>query len=295
MRQGPNKRSRGRNNNNNNNRKGLPPRMHVFDSNGPDVRIRGTAHQVYEKYLGLARDASGSGDRVASENFLQHAEHYYRIILAQNEAERQARGNFDQPQPGMLNNGQGQPASGNEGGFNQDADNPFDQSIGFAGNPNPFFAQQPPRHPSNGSSGGSSGGSYNGPGSERGPSNHSDRPYTTGSHGPAQAQAQTPNTNERPESYGSHQGQSFNSDRPRRERYQTPDRRSDRNTPESGVATGASDDSSSLAGSERNISRGEDRGDGRRESVENRRGRRPRQANNTENRARSGAGSDDSE
>ena len=109
--------------------------MHVFDSNGPEVRIRGTAHQVYEKYLGLARDASGSGDRVASENLLQHAEHYYRIILAQNEAERQARGGFDQPQPGMPNQGQTQNAPASDGGFGDEGDNPFDQSIGFAGSP----------------------------------------------------------------------------------------------------------------------------------------------------------------
>ena len=53
-----------------------------YDSNGPDVRVRGTATQVYEKYQVLARDAQLSGDRVGSENYLQHAEHYYRILLA---------------------------------------------------------------------------------------------------------------------------------------------------------------------------------------------------------------------
>jgi hypothetical protein len=52
----------------------------VFDSNGPDVRIRGTAHQVCEKYLTLAKDAAASGDRIVAENYLQHAEHYQRII-----------------------------------------------------------------------------------------------------------------------------------------------------------------------------------------------------------------------
>lgn len=55
-------------------------RTQVFDSNGPDVRIRGTAHQVCEKYLALAKDASASGDWTMAENYYQHAEHYQRII-----------------------------------------------------------------------------------------------------------------------------------------------------------------------------------------------------------------------
>lgn len=54
----------------------------VYDSNGPEVKIRGTATHVYEKYLQLARDANASGDRVMAENYLQHAEHYFRIIAA---------------------------------------------------------------------------------------------------------------------------------------------------------------------------------------------------------------------
>ncbi|MEO0878273.1 MAG: DUF4167 domain-containing protein [Pseudomonadota bacterium] len=52
----------------------------ALDSNGPDVRIRGTANQIYDKYQALARDASSSGDRVKAENYLQHAEHYFRLI-----------------------------------------------------------------------------------------------------------------------------------------------------------------------------------------------------------------------
>ena len=70
-----------------NNRGGQPrrggngsSRMQVFDSNGPDVRIRGTAHQVHEKYIALARDAGSAGDRILAENYLQHAEHYQRMI-----------------------------------------------------------------------------------------------------------------------------------------------------------------------------------------------------------------------
>ncbi|MBB2163337.1 DUF4167 domain-containing protein [Gluconacetobacter sp. 1b LMG 1731] len=72
-------------------------RNHVFDSNGPDLRIRGTAQQLFEKYLQLGRDASGSGDRVMAEAYFQHAEHYFRILNAmtqaaqQNQQERQER------------------------------------------------------------------------------------------------------------------------------------------------------------------------------------------------------------
>lgn len=76
-------------------------RMQVFDSNGPDVRIRGTAHQVAEKYEALAKDATSSGDRILAESYLQHAEHYQRIINSWGEQnadqgqqqERAARGN----------------------------------------------------------------------------------------------------------------------------------------------------------------------------------------------------------
>ncbi|MDX2028213.1 MAG: DUF4167 domain-containing protein [Alphaproteobacteria bacterium] len=61
-------------------------RHQTFDSNCIDLRVRGNAWQVHEKYQALARDATSSGDRVAAENYLQHAEHYYRIIEAINEA-----------------------------------------------------------------------------------------------------------------------------------------------------------------------------------------------------------------
>ncbi len=54
----------------------------TMESNGPDVKVRGTAHQICEKYLALARDAHASGDRIGNESYLQHAEHYHRIILA---------------------------------------------------------------------------------------------------------------------------------------------------------------------------------------------------------------------
>lgn len=60
-------------------RQGVNPNR-ALDSNGPDVRIRGTAQQIYDKYLALARDATSSGDRVKAENYLQHAEHYFRVL-----------------------------------------------------------------------------------------------------------------------------------------------------------------------------------------------------------------------
>jgi hypothetical protein len=70
------------NNNNNNNRRGPNPLTRSYESNGPDVKIRGSAQQIAEKYTTLARDAQSSGDRVMAENYLQHAEHYNRIIAA---------------------------------------------------------------------------------------------------------------------------------------------------------------------------------------------------------------------
>ncbi len=61
-------------------------RNHVFDSNGPDVRLRGTSQQLFEKYLQLGRDATSGGDRVMAEGYFQHAEHYFRILNAMNQA-----------------------------------------------------------------------------------------------------------------------------------------------------------------------------------------------------------------
>lgn len=63
-------------------RKVSNPLNRIYESNGPDVKVRGTANHVAEKYIALARDAQVSGDPVSSENYLQHAEHYLRIIAA---------------------------------------------------------------------------------------------------------------------------------------------------------------------------------------------------------------------
>jgi hypothetical protein len=94
------KRQRGRNNGR---KPHMPQRSQTFDSSGPDVRIRGNAYQVLEKYLALARDASAAGDRIAAENFYQHAEHYYRVISANGEHQRQ-----QQQQQQMHGQGHGQ-------------------------------------------------------------------------------------------------------------------------------------------------------------------------------------------
>ena len=98
MRQGPNaRRSRGRGRNN---KPHMSPRQQTFDSNGPDVRVRGNAYQVLEKYLALARDASAAGDRISAENFLQHAEHYYRLINVHNDGNGRNRPGEPNRQPG---------------------------------------------------------------------------------------------------------------------------------------------------------------------------------------------------
>jgi Domain of unknown function (DUF4167) len=88
MRNGQNKRMRGRN------RKSQNPMTRVFESNGPDVKIRGTPSHIAEKYLQLARDAQTSSDPVAAENYFQHAEHYFRLIAAAQEQFRQSNPQF---------------------------------------------------------------------------------------------------------------------------------------------------------------------------------------------------------
>jgi hypothetical protein len=94
MRPGQNaKRMRGRNNN----RKGPNPLTRTYESNGPDVKIRGTAHHIAEKYLQLARDAQSSGDTVAAESYLQHAEHYFRLIAAAQLAQQQVQYGYQRP------------------------------------------------------------------------------------------------------------------------------------------------------------------------------------------------------
>lgn len=103
MRQGQqNRRGRGRNNHNNNNNNnqhrkgGQNPLSRSYESTGPDTKIRGTPAHIAEKYMQLARDALSSGDPVLAENYLQHAEHYNRIIMTYREQQMQ-NGEANQP------------------------------------------------------------------------------------------------------------------------------------------------------------------------------------------------------
>jgi hypothetical protein len=118
------KRMRGRNHRPNNSggggggfrnqQNGIPlNRNHVFDSSGPEMRVRGTAQQLYDKYTQMARDASSSGDRVLGEAYYQHAEHYFRIISAINQAQglpnpvqggQPQNGDFQRREPGNEGN-----------------------------------------------------------------------------------------------------------------------------------------------------------------------------------------------
>ncbi|PCI86438.1 MAG: hypothetical protein COB24_09745 [Hyphomicrobiales bacterium] len=92
-RRGRHNNNRRNNNNNNNNNGGNKPQNTLtrnFDSNGPDVKIRGNAQTVAEKYTSLAQDAISSGSRIMAENYFQHAEHYKRIVsIAQEQVAEQ--------------------------------------------------------------------------------------------------------------------------------------------------------------------------------------------------------------
>jgi len=126
----------GGNNNNNNNRRGQNPMTRVFESNGPDIKIRGTASHVAEKYVQLARDARSSGDPVAAENYYQHAEHYFRLIAAAQEQFRQ-----NQPQPRTEN--EMAPEDGDDDG---ETFSNFGAEPGFVPvQPQPFVPREPPR------------------------------------------------------------------------------------------------------------------------------------------------------
>lgn len=86
-----NNKNRQRGRNNNGGRKHVNPLSRNFESNGPDVKVRGNAAHVAEKYLQLARDAQSSGDSVMAENYLQHAEHYFRIVSSAQQAQNGQR------------------------------------------------------------------------------------------------------------------------------------------------------------------------------------------------------------
>lgn len=124
------KQNRGRHRNNA--RRSNPSRQN-FDSNGPGVRVRGNATQIYEKYIQLARDAQSAGDRVTAENMLQHAEHYYRVLNENNpdrgrDQQRQNDGAGDQRGEASVEDDNAQAARGNEA--DQDGDGTRDADQG---------------------------------------------------------------------------------------------------------------------------------------------------------------------
>src|SRR5581483_5999915 len=104
MRNGQNKRMRGRNRGKggHHHHHHQNPLSRMYESNGPDVKIRGNASHIAEKYLQLARDAQSSGDPVAAENYYQHAEHYFRLIAAAQEHLRQTQPSYYQQQSGDM-------------------------------------------------------------------------------------------------------------------------------------------------------------------------------------------------
>ncbi|HEX7775046.1 MAG TPA: DUF4167 domain-containing protein [Parvibaculum sp.] len=149
MRQGQNsKRSRGRGG-----RKPQNSGNRAYDSNGPDVKIRGTAAHVCEKYQQLARDAISAGDRVMAENYYQHAEHYYRLLMASQ----------------VVN--EGQPRPQNALGYRPDEDQEEEEDDFGVEQPQPNFPNQPyhqqpqnfqPRHNGQNGGGQNGGGQNNG-------------------------------------------------------------------------------------------------------------------------------------
>jgi hypothetical protein len=127
------KRMRGRGNNNH--RKSQNPLTRVYESNGPDVKIRGTASHIAEKYIQLARDAQSSGDPVAAENYYQHAEHYFRLIATAQEQFRQQNPYYT-PQQG------GPPQGAADDNYDDVGD---DQPGTFMGQNEPSFVPREPQ------------------------------------------------------------------------------------------------------------------------------------------------------
>ena len=146
MRNGQNKRMRGRNRNKSHHHGGggghhHNPLTRIHESNGPDVKIRGTAHHIAEKYLQLARDAQGSGDPVTAENYFQHAEHYFRLIAAAQEQFRAQNPYYQAPPaPGAT-------ADDAFEGDDEDAQPGQGQPQNAGGPPQNFNSPQPPYPP----------------------------------------------------------------------------------------------------------------------------------------------------
>jgi hypothetical protein len=158
MRNGQNKRMRGRNHNHGHghgggHRKNHNPMSRVYESNGPDVKIRGNPAHIAEKYIQMARDAQASGDPISAENYYQHAEHYYRLIAA-------AQEQFRQNNPHLPRIESETPAGARDEAFDEEDDSQQPQvgggeaPFGMRGEPQPYLPrdaqpfpqqQQPPQ------------------------------------------------------------------------------------------------------------------------------------------------------
>ncbi|MGD2132273.1 MAG: DUF4167 domain-containing protein [Maricaulaceae bacterium] len=108
-----------------------------FESNGPDIKIRGSASHIYDKYQQLARDATSSGDRIMAESYLQHAEHYFRVLRVQQQQQQQhARDRGEDQREGGQGGGQNSVQGGAQGGSRGDDGGASEQaSERAAGNP----------------------------------------------------------------------------------------------------------------------------------------------------------------
>jgi hypothetical protein len=118
----------GNNNSGNSGRRGGSPRTQNFESNGPDIKVRGNAQQIVDKYQTLAREAATAGNPVMAENYYQHAEHYHRVLTA--------NGGGDNRQNNRQQEGDGNP--NNQGNQNNQ------QQANQANN------EEPPRQPAEG-------------------------------------------------------------------------------------------------------------------------------------------------
>lgn len=166
----------------------------MYESSGPDVKIRGTASHIAEKYLQLARDAQSSGDPVAAENYYQHAEHYFRLIAAAQEQLRQTQPYYQQ-QPGEMRGNFG------DEGFDEGADEqPHLAGEPFAPRePQPFYAREPRDNAAQPFQGREQGGAPDEEDVERLPS------FITGPQAP---QPQTPQQGQAPAAANGYDGQS---------------------------------------------------------------------------------------
>ena len=152
---------------------GGAPRHGNFDSSGPEGRIRGNAHQVYEKYIGLARDALSMGDRIAAETYYQYAEHYYRIVNVRSDHKP---------------NGDGQSGRRDGNGHAEAARETAPGNAGEQPNPVAFNGEQPPE--------------------ARPVQNAEDRPIAQRRRRPRQARPAGPQPDPQPEAQPSSEGQS---------------------------------------------------------------------------------------